>query len=77
MDWPSKSPDLSPIENLRAQLGDKIKQRLNPPTTLHDLGVALQQEWHAIPQHRIRTLFNSMRRRCTKCIQARGGHIGY
>jgi len=77
MDWPAKSPDLSPIENLWATLGDRIKQLPNQPTTAAGLTAALQQEWHAIPQATIRNLFNSMRRRCTKCINARGGHIGY
>ena len=61
MDWPAKSPDLSPIENLWATLQHRIKGLPNPPATVHDLGVALQQEWQAIPQHKIWALFNSMR----------------
>ena len=77
MEWPAKLPDLSPIENLWATLGDQIKARPVQPTTLVQLGTALQQEWHAIPQATIRNLFNSMRRRCTKCIHAHGGHIAY
>ena len=76
MDWPAKSPDLSPIENLWATLGDRIQQMANQPRTVAELAAALQREWHAIPQATIRNLFNSMRRRCTKCINVRGGHIG-
>ena len=41
MEWPSKSPDLSPIENLWDNLGQHVQARINPPKTvasfvLHD-----------------------------------------
>lgn len=75
--WPSKSPDLSPIENLWAILKDRLRKKDNPPTNPRALVRLLQAEWQAIPQATIRKLFNSMRRRCTKCIAARGGHINY
>ena len=65
------------IENVWAVLVDRVKARPIQPTTLAQLGTALQQEWQAIPQVTMRHLFNSMRRRCTKCINAQGGHIGY
>ena len=29
MDWPTKSPDLNPVENVWAVLGDKVKKRDN------------------------------------------------
>lgn len=75
--WPAKSPDLSPIENLWSILKVRVKERENPPTTVPELEAALEEEWRAIPQHTIRNLFNSMRKRCTTCIQAAGGHTGY
>ena len=77
LDWPSKSPDLSPIENLWDFLGRRVRARPNPPQTVAQLSNALTQEWRAIPQHYVRRLFNSMRRRLTACINAAGGHTGY
>lgn len=77
MQWPSKSPDMSPIENLWDRLGRQVRNRNNPPQTILQLEVALTQEWAAIPRHYIRTLFNSMRRRLVACINAHGGHSGY
>ena len=68
MDWPAKSPDLSPIENLWAVLGDKIKNMANPPTIRAGLTMALQHEWHAITQATITKLLNNMERRCTKTV---------
>ncbi len=77
MDWPSKSPDLSPIENAWDYLGRKVKARANIPRTIAELKIALRQEWNAIPQHYLRKLFNSMPRRLRACINAHGGHTGY
>ena len=50
MDWPAKSIDINPVENVWALLGDKVKKRDNPPRNLEELTVALQEEWQAIPQ---------------------------
>ena len=50
MDWPAKSPDLNPVANVWAVLGDKAKKRDNPPRNLGKLTMALQEEWQAIPQ---------------------------
>ena len=72
-----KVRDFSPTENVWATLGDRINQMPIQPRTVAGLTAALQQEWHAIPQATIWNLLNSMRRRCTTCINARGGHICY
>ena len=77
MDWPSKSPDLSPIENAWDYLDRKVKARANIPSNIAELKQALTQEWNAIPQHYIRNLMNSMPRRLRACIDANGGHTGY
>ena len=50
MDWPAKSPDINPVENVWALLSDKVKKRDNPPRNLEELTVALQEEWQAIRQ---------------------------
>ena len=50
MDWPAKSLDINPFENVWALLGDTVKKRDNPSRNLEELTVALQEEWQAIPQ---------------------------
>ncbi|CAH1256352.1 BCAN [Branchiostoma lanceolatum] len=72
MEWPSKSPDLNPIEHLWDQLGRAVRARVTERTTLADLGRLLVEEWNAIPQHRIARLVTSMRRRCRAVVTARG-----
>ena len=54
--WPSKSPDLNPIEHLWAQLKYRVNRKIRPTTTLNGLRRILQREWAAIDQHRIRRL---------------------
>ncbi|KAK7099880.1 hypothetical protein V1264_022924 [Littorina saxatilis] len=51
MDWPSRSPDLNPIEHLWDVLGRLIRANHPPPPNLNVLFHTLQQEWQAIPQN--------------------------
>ena len=75
--WPSKSPDLNPIEHLWDQLERRVRARQHPPTNLAELCRALQEEWDAIPAERVRRLTVSMRRRCLAVMAANGGHTRY
>ena len=47
--WPSKSPDLNPIEHLWDQLDKHVRMRQPAPQTLLQLQQALQEEWQRIP----------------------------
>lgn len=76
LDWPAKSPDLSPIEHLWDHIGRNVHNR-DDVNNVRDLERALHEEWIRIPLHVIRTLLNSMRRRCLAVIQAQGGHTRY
>lgn len=77
IDWPSLSPDLAPIEHVWDELGRRVYKRDPPPRNVNELRLALLQEWHHIPQNSIRNIVNSMRKRCTACIAAGGGHTRY
>ena len=77
LDWPARSPDLSPIEHVWDILGQSVRQSVPRPRTLQTLGAALQEEWRRIPQLQIARLIRSMRRRCVACIDATGGHTRY
>ena len=71
--WPSKSPDLKPLEHLWDDLDQRLRSRQPAPQILQELQQALEQEWGRIPQDRIRRLIESMPRR-VRVVQANGGH---
>ncbi|GFU06707.1 transposable element Tcb2 transposase [Trichonephila clavipes] len=72
MDWPSRSPDLNPLEHVWDFLGRRLTARTLPPVTIRELRLALQDEWAAVPQQLIDTLILSMGRRCETCLAVRG-----
>ena len=51
--WPSKSPDLNPIEHKWDHLDKHVRQRQPPLQTLDQLCQMLQQEWRAIARNNI------------------------
>uniref|UniRef100_A0A1A7YAS8 Transposase Tc1-like domain-containing protein n=2 Tax=Iconisemion striatum TaxID=60296 RepID=A0A1A7YAS8_9TELE len=77
IEWPSRSPDLNPIEHLWDIMFGSIRRRQVAPQTVQELRDALTQIWEEMPQDTIRCLIRSMPRRCQACTQARGGHTRY
>lgn len=77
MDWPSRSPDLNPIEHAWDILQRRVSARNNPPQNRQELTRALQEEWQRIPQIGHRRLIRSMRRRCQAVMRVNGGHTPY
>ena len=63
LDWPARSPDLSPIEHMWDMLGRRVHER-HDVNSMADLEMALHQEWRRIPVYDVNKLMNSMRRRC-------------
>jgi len=77
MNWPSLSPDMSPIEHVWDMLGRRVKARFPQPNNVQELTHALVQEWRQIPQQQIANLVLSMRRRCLACVAADGSYTRY
>ena len=75
--WPSRSPDINPIEHLWDYLDRQIRLRPQQPHTRQQLSAALLEEWRRIPPAFIRRLTFSMRRRVQACLNANGGHTRY
>ena len=73
--WPSRSPDLSPIEHAWDELGRRIRDNYSiPPTNLEELFQRLTEQWNNIDQESLDCLCDSMPKRLEACIRSRGGH---
>lgn len=70
MEWPTNSPHLNPLENLWAQLKRATRRQVEANTDRAELQCILLQKWAAIPQHRVRKLIQSMRKRCQQVIRS-------
>ena len=77
LEWPSRSPDINPIEHLWDELDRRVHRRAAPPETMDALAQALQEEWTAIPREFIQNLIGSMGHRCQAVIDFNGGHTRY
>lgn len=75
--WPSKSPDMNPIEHAWDQL-DRAIRRLDPaPANLQQLRAALVNEWNNLAVANINTLIDSMPARIIALENSRGGATRY
>ncbi|GFW62780.1 transposable element Tcb2 transposase [Trichonephila clavipes] len=75
--WPTRSPDLNPIENVWYALRRQVAGRNYPPTNKNTLIRALTEEWDKLPQQLLDNIVQSMVRRVECCIKLHGGHIPY
>lgn len=77
LDWPSRSPDLNPIEHMWDILGRRVRQNYGEFQTLEALAQALTNEWQQIPQDAVAILIQSMPERMRAVIQACGGNTRF
>ena len=77
MDCPLYLPDLNLIDHAWDELGHRLRSNHTPPTSHAHLARLLVAECQAIPQAFFKRLVNSMRWRCTECINAGGGNTHY
>ena len=67
MDWPARSPDLNPIENLRYIIGEQVRKR--NPTTVDSLWSIIEDEWNKFSPELCKKLSRSCGRRCADVIK--------
>ncbi|GFT54309.1 hypothetical protein TNCV_2467991 [Trichonephila clavipes] len=75
LDWPSQSPDLSPIQHLSDELDSRLRSQPNRPSSLQAVTSAAMDAWNAIPVVTYQTLVKSLRKRVQAVIHPCGyGH---
>ncbi len=77
MQWPSNSPDLNPMENLRSIIKRKIYSGGRQYNKLDELWAAIESAAKKITQEEILSLTASVDRRLECVLAAQGRHIGY
>ena len=77
MVWPSKSPDLNPIEHVWAFMKHNVSRRLRPHHNLADLRAMVQEEWDQINLQFINRLVRSMNTRARQVLRYDGEYTDY
>ena len=75
MDWPSKSPDLSWIENMWGYVSKQLSMRTN--LAPENFQQAAMEEWDNIPKRVHTKMYDSINKRLRACIEANGGSTKY
>lgn len=73
LNWPARSPDLNPIENLWSYLSYKMRYR--KCENIRQMKMAIKEEYDNIPQSLIFNLCNSFHSRLVKCLGKKGQMI--
>jgi hypothetical protein len=77
LDWPSRSPDLNPIENLWGILVRSVYKNGRQFNSVSELKAAIKKAWTEIPDETLQKLVNSMRNRIFEVVLNKGGHTHY
>ena len=77
MPWPSRSPDLNPIENLWAVLSQRVYAGGRQFNSLSSLKKEIVTCWATIELELLQKLSDSMKKRCVDVLKLQGGKIDY
>ena len=77
LDWPAKSPDMNPIENLWGIVARQIYCNGRQFSTLENLIDAILEAWNAIPASTLASLVNSMPNRIAELLIQQGKQTRY
>lgn len=72
LDWPPRSPDMNPIENVWGKMTQIVYANGKQYATIEELQAAIIQAWAEIGAEYRHTLYNSMPSRLQEVIDAAG-----
>ena len=72
LDWPAKSPDLSPIENVWSMLVRGVYRNGRQFSNISELKKAIKEEWDNLDQNKITSLILTMNKRLIEVISKHG-----
>ena len=78
--WPARSPDLNPIENVWGLMQKLVNEWIlekGTPTNRTQLFSLCKKAFNRICKKHVKTLVESVSRRLQKTIEANGGHTKY
>ena len=76
-DWPSRSPDLNPIENLWGLLVRNVYQGGKSYSSQEELWESIKNCWNNIEKRITDSLVSSMKERMVQVIKMNGGNLNY
>jgi hypothetical protein len=77
LEWPSNSPDMSPIENVWSYLKQKLEDFPTRPRNLDELWERIQSQWQQLPAEYLQSVALSMPNRVAEVIKKEGWGIKY
>ena len=77
LEWPAQSPDLNPIEHLWQHLKRQLATYETEPASIYELWKRVEVEWYNIPVRVCLDLIESMPRRVSAVLEAKGGYTKY
>lgn len=75
LDWPARSPDLNPIENLWGIMARRVYENGRQFATVQELEVAIRNVWREIRVELLETLVNSMPNRLFEVVRRNGKQL--
>uniref|UniRef100_H3GN86 Tc1-like transposase DDE domain-containing protein n=1 Tax=Phytophthora ramorum TaxID=164328 RepID=H3GN86_PHYRM len=77
LDWPTRSPDLNPIENVWDLMAQIVYHNGKQYDSVAELTAAIYVAWEAVDLTYLRKLIDSMPRRCIEVISKQGNTTHY
>ena len=77
LDWPARSPDLNPIENLWGILAQNVFKNGRQYQSVLELKIEIERQWNEINDDILKNLINSMPQRIFQVINNSGGATKY
>jgi transposase len=77
LEWSAMSPDLNPIENLWAELKQRLRKYEYPPGGVLELWERVQEVWDGFGEDYCQKLIESLPRRMAMLLKSKGKSIPY